>query len=129
MDDPLHVKEKDYEITLSEDPSGAPLLRFSGNMVVRSAMELNTFFDQLHDTLCARGARAVTVDVRQLKFINSTAFKPLIYWVSRITELDEPTQYQLKVRSSTRHRWQANLLNALSIFAPSVVSVEPDPEA
>jgi hypothetical protein len=128
MDEALQVKEKDYEITLSTG-EGTPCVSFSGNMVVRNAMELNIFFGQVHDELCARSARSVDVDERQLKFINSTGFKPLIYWVSLITELAEPAQYQLRVLSSARQRWQANFLNALSCFAPSVVSVQTDPQA
>ncbi len=123
----LSVRQHDYEIAFGAQPTGDAVLSLTGNITLRDPAELNAFFDQVHGELRARGVRRVAVDVRELKFINSTGFKPLIYWVSLITELDEAAQYQVRVLSSGKRRWQGSFLNALTCFAPSLVSVETDP--
>jgi len=122
----LTVNRQDFQIALGAD-AAVPLLSLTGNISLRDPAELNAFFDQVHDELRSRGVRQVAVDVRELQFINSTGFKPLIYWVNRITELDAPAQYQVRVLSSSKRRWQGSFLTALTCFAPALVSVEADP--
>jgi len=128
MDSALSMQGADYAIALGADEAGAPRLSLTGSITVRDPSELNAFFDRVHGELVSRGTRAVAVDVRELAFINSTGFKPIIYWVGLITESEEPAQYQVNVVGSGKRRWQTSFLSALSCFAPSLVRVETDPE-
>jgi len=134
MDSELSLQGSGYLIGFVLEPLatganvGIAKLSLSGSITVRDPGELNAFFDQVHQKLLSQGAREVAVDVRGLTFINSTGFKPIIYWVGLVTEADEAVQYQVRVVGSGKQRWQASFLSALSCFAPELVQVDTDPE-
>lgn len=86
------------------------------------------FLDQVLANVHAEAVRLklteVAVDVRDLEFMNSTAFKALLSWITAIVGMSAGEQYQIRFLSDARHQWQRRSLEALRCFAVNLISVD-----
>ena len=101
-----------------------PKVTVRGTVSIEDPKPLNRLVEEIHAYILSRGYRQVTVDVRQLEFMNSTGFKPLVLWLERIMGCPESSRYTLHFLSSPARRWQPVFLSALSCFAPTQVTIE-----
>jgi len=69
-------------------------------------------------------ADEVTVDVRELEFMNSSCLKSFVRWICAVQEQTAPEKYQIVFISSPSVGWQRRSLNALASLADDVVSVQ-----
>jgi len=74
-----------------------------------------------HEQALARGAEAVEVDLRELKFLSAACFRVLVGWLARVVEVPEERRYRVRFVENPFARWQQPSLNALAAFAPSIV--------
>ncbi|MBI3181130.1 MAG: hypothetical protein HYZ28_03200 [Myxococcales bacterium] len=101
-----------------------PQMAMSGSVRVTEPGELKEFFGQVHSALVGCGACEVVVDLRDLDFLNSTAFKPLVHWLGLIDQLPVDGRYTVRFRIAKERHWQKPCLGALSCFSPLLVTVE-----
>jgi hypothetical protein len=101
-------------------------LRLSGTLSTMTAQaELGRHFAQIHDHIVERKYGSFRVDVRTLTFVNSSAIRVFVNWIS----LADRARYKLVFvtdRNTTWHRLSFSVLKALS---PHTVELDDAPRA
>lgn len=108
---------------LTVEHRGGVRLKLSGNADLEMLPVLGPFLLQLHDQVIHEGERQVTVDLRELYFMNSSCFKALIMWIASVSKLDSRAMYTVQFVSNPKLHWQRRNLDAMQAFAPSLVEV------
>jgi hypothetical protein len=106
-----------------EDPRSVKL-RLIGTAESDTMTALNGLLGQLHAQAVSSGVREVTVDMRDLEFMNSSCFKAFVSWVGQVEELELERQYQIRFLSDHKKHWQERSLGALVCFATHLIRVE-----
>ena len=108
-------------ISTSHD-GGRVSLQAEGNVVVLHGeidhtspkAFLGPFFEEVHQAVEAEGLRVVKVDVRGLRFLNSSAVKELIGWVLRRNRMAPGTKYTIEFLYDSSILWQRVTLPTIS---------------
>ncbi len=118
---PLRAGGISIECTVAD---GAVCLAVAGSADADTSAALASFLDGLHQELCRVHAPRVELDVRELAFINSSSLKAIVAWIGRITKLEHEAQYGATFVVHPELRWQSRTLDAIRLFAPSIVTIE-----
>jgi hypothetical protein len=86
--------------------------------------QLDNFLRDLHAEARRCQATEVTVDVRQLEFMNSSCLKSFVRWICAVQEQVDPGKYRIVFLSSPSVGWQRRSLNALASLANEIVSIQ-----
>ena len=110
----------------SLDPGAAGVLhvKISGTADLEAKVDLEVFVKGLHAEAVRLGATKVTVDFRQLEFMNSSCFKIFVAWLAQVRDLEPAQQYRIHLLSNPSQLWQRRSLAALSCFAVDLVAIE-----
>jgi hypothetical protein len=96
----------------------------SGTADVPIRNHLDHFLREVHQEAQRCRAEEVTVDVRQLEFMNSSCLKCLVWWVSTVQEQPTEGKYKIVFVSSPSVYWQRRSLDALACLADGIISVQ-----
>jgi hypothetical protein len=119
--------------TISTSPEGGKvLLQAEGNVVVLQGeidhsspkAFLAPFFEQVHQAVQAEGLRVVRVDVRGLRFLNSSAVKELIGWVLRRNRMAPGTKYSIEFIYDSSILWQRVTMPTISHLDSEFILLE-----
>lgn len=94
-------------------------IRFEGTLasgVVQN--ELKHHLAEIHDRILADGCRVITADVQGLQFVDSSAIRLFVDWISRATY-----KYKIIFRIDPRTTWQRLSFSVLQSMAPDSVEV------
>jgi hypothetical protein len=97
----------------------------SGNADLNVRLALERFLAAVHEEARNQKLRNVSLDVRQLAFMNSSCLKSLVVWVTQIQDLPADQRYQVTLVSSPTLYWQKRSLVAISSLASDIVTIEP----
>ena len=86
--------------------------------------QLDQFQRQVHSEAQRCLAEEVTVDVRQLEFMNSSCLKSFVWWISTVQEQAGDGKYRIVFVSSPSVYWQRRSLNALACLANEIISIQ-----
>lgn len=86
--------------------------------------QLDQFLRQVHSEAQRCLAEEVTVDVRQLEFMNSSCLKSFVWWISTVQEQAGEGKYRIVFVSSPSVYWQRRSLNALACLANEIISIQ-----
>jgi len=103
------------------------VVRLSGSADLGTVLKLNEYLQQVHAEACSRKVHSVSVDLRDLDFMNSSCLKALVSWVAEVQESAQDDQYAIVIHGSERRAWQKRSLHALATLAPEVVSLKMFP--
>ncbi|HEX7500053.1 MAG TPA: hypothetical protein VF524_07065 [Polyangia bacterium] len=103
---------------------GRILVSLSGTADVTIRNQLDHFLREVHQEAQRRRAEEVTVDVRQLEFMNSSCLKCLVWWVSTVQEQPTEGKYRIVFLSSPSVYWQRRSLEALACLAGDLISIQ-----
>jgi hypothetical protein len=103
---------------------GRILVSLSGTADVTIRNQLDHFLREVHQEAQRRRAEEVTVDVRQLEFMNSSCLKCLVWWVSTVREQPTEGKYRIVFLSSPSVYWQRRSLEALACLAGDLISIQ-----
>jgi hypothetical protein len=98
----------------------------SGNADMEMLPALSPFLVEFHDRLRLKQPATVTVDFRDLYFMNSSCFKAFIVWISNIKKLDSSERYSVRFVTNAAFSWQVRNIEAIQEFAPDIVIVAAD---
>jgi hypothetical protein len=116
------VHREGFSIVLER---GDPLLlKVTGTADMDMLPVLGPFLRDLHTALCRAQAAEISVDFRDLGFMNSSCFKCFITWIASIAGLDPARRYRTCFFSNPKLHWQRRSLEAMRAFAPALVRVE-----
>jgi hypothetical protein len=96
----------------------------SGTADLNAKKTLDDFLVELHETARKCHAAEVTVDFKDLKFMNSSCLKGMVTWICAVQELPPPDQYRIVLVSSPKMQWQKRSLKALSCLAAELVTIQ-----
>jgi hypothetical protein len=96
----------------------------SGTADVTIRNHLDHFLREVHQEAQRSRAEEVTVDVRQLEFMNSSCLKCLVWWVSTVQEQPTEGKYKIVFVSSPSVYWQRRSLDALACLAEEIITIE-----
>jgi hypothetical protein len=86
--------------------------------------QLDRFLRDVHTEAQRCLAEEVTVDVRQLEFMNSSCLKCFVWWISTVQEQPGDSKYRIVFVSSPSVYWQRRSLNALACLANEIISIQ-----
>jgi hypothetical protein len=86
--------------------------------------ELGAWFSALHAAALEDGLAELSIDVRELGFVNSSALRVFVDWATLVRGEPEARRYRLRFVSDPRITWQKTALGALTALLPDVVTVE-----
>lgn len=96
----------------------------SGTITAREPMKtVQPFIEKIHAAAIASGIKELTVDIRSLTFVNSSAIRVLINWVMLVKGESEARRYKLQFVTSRAVTWQRTSLPTLQSLAPDVVTL------
>lgn len=99
------------------------LVSLSGTADLTVRNQLDHFLREVHQEAQRSRAEEVTVDVRQLEFMNSSCLKCLVWWVSTVQDQPSDTKYRIVFVSSPSVYWQRRSLDALACLAGDIISI------
>ncbi len=100
------------------------LVRMTGDADIAAQAVVGPYLRRLHTELRQSRARLVSVDLRELQFINSSCIKAFVTWIAEIVKLACDEQYRVVFHSNPAFRWQQRTLKTLQAFAPTIVDIE-----
>jgi hypothetical protein len=96
-------------------------LRFEGTLATNSArIELSRRLQDVHTSIVRDGIRSFTVDVRSLKFVDSSAIRLFVDWIARA----ESSKYRLVFITDQAMTWQRLSFAVLKSLGPNSVEVQ-----
>ena len=103
---------------------GATTVSFAGTADSRSMTAIDSLLSGLHAVMLSDKINEVTVDFRDLEFMNSSCFKAFVSWIGKVQDLPAAEQYRIVFRSDDGKHWQRRSLGALSCFAVDLIRIE-----
>jgi len=97
---------------------------FEGIADLRAVDQLKEWLPKVHAEALKLGVKDVSVDFRELDFMNSSCFKAFVVWLNALQQLEPDRQYRLCFLSNPDQHWQRRSLHALRCFAVDLVRIE-----
>jgi len=95
-------------------------VRFEGTLASTATQaELKQYLGELHDRAVADACRSMTVDVRGLQFVDSSAIRLFVDWISRASE----TGYKIVFLVDSAMTWQRLSFSVLKSMAPATIEI------
>jgi hypothetical protein len=100
--------------------TGSCELRFEGTLANHQArFELKRNIVALHERIVAEGCAAMTVDVRGLQFVDSSAIRIFVDWIARASE----AKYKIVFLIDPTMTWQRLNFSALQSMATDAIEI------
>ena len=87
---------------------------------------LGTFFAALHRSVTADGLPEVSVDVRHLTFVNSSAIRLFVDWATWVRNASPAESYVIRFRTDRRITWQRTSFSVLQSLAPGAIVIDSE---
>ena len=117
------MKENDFTADASTSERRIQVsLTGTADLTVKT--QLDRFLRAVHTEAQRCLAEEVTVDVRQLEFMNSSCLKCLVWWISTVQEQPGEGKYRIVFVSSPSVYWQRRSLNALACLANDIITIQ-----
>jgi hypothetical protein len=108
------------EITVQRD-----VVCMKGVLSMRSPSETVTpFLRRIHLATIDAGLKNLTVDLTQLRFMNSSSIRSLVDWVEWIRKEPDAKRYRLTFLTKPDVTWQQTTLAAIRAFGGDHVAVQ-----
>ena len=117
------MKENDFTADASTSERRIQVsLTGTADLTVKT--QLDRFLRNVHSEAQRCLAEEVTVDVRQLEFMNSSCLKCFVWWISTVQEQAGEGKYRIVFVSSPSVYWQRRSRNALACLANDIITVQ-----
>jgi hypothetical protein len=118
----IHSAELRSEV--SSDLPTLLQLRLVGTAESDAMGLLGPLLKKVHAEALGHHVREVTVDLRDLEFMNSSCFKVFVSWVGELEDVAPERQYRIRFLSDENKHWQGRSLGALMCFATHLICIE-----
>ena len=117
------MKETDFTADASTSERRI-LVHLAGTADLTVKSQLDRFLREVHAEAQRCLAEEVTVDVRQLEFMNSSCLKCFVWWISTVQEQPGEARYRIVFVSNPSVYWQRRSLNALACLASDIITIQ-----
>jgi hypothetical protein len=90
------------------------------------ARALGAFFASLHRAVSLDGLPEISVDVRHLTFVNSSAIRLFVDWATWVRSANPGEGYVIRFRTDRRITWQRTSFSVLQSLAPRSIVVDSE---
>jgi len=90
----------------------------------KPGMFMEPFIDEVHNSIVANGIKAISVDITNLRFLNSAGIREFVDWVMKLNELDVAKRYSIKFLCNAEHKWQESSMSTLIFLNAEYTSKE-----
>lgn len=118
------VSIEGFTISSSAGPGGDLHVDLAGNCDSSALASLEDFLGRVHAAGAGGRVRQVTVRCENLYFMNSSAVKCFVTWLSRVKTLPAADRYSVTVRTNRALNWQSRCFSAISRSAPDVLRLD-----
>lgn len=119
----LELNDSTIRITVRPQGSSGVLVEFSGVLGQRDPGRLLTgFFDDLRKLMTEQRRTSVSVDFRELRFMNSSCFKYFATWIK--TNNTHATPHSIHFVLNKSFHWQEVSIHALRCFSANEITIE-----
>jgi hypothetical protein len=87
---------------------------------------LSPFFAALHEAAQQDGLAELSVDVRQLTFVNSSAIRLFVDWATWLSSAGPAQRYVVRFRTDRRITWQRTSFLVLQSLAPQAIVIDSE---
>lgn len=102
-----------------------PAVQLSGVIAVSDpGRVLGPFFAALHRAATSDKLPVISVDVRHLTFVNSSAIRLFVDWATWVRNAPAHEAYVLRFRTDRRITWQRTSFSVLQTLAPNAIVVD-----
>jgi hypothetical protein len=123
MIDALSAVQKEGLNLVPEVSSDAITVKMSGSCDSQTMVVLDRFLASLHLEVMRIGAKSVVLDCENLYFMNSSALKCFVTWLTKVKAIPPPDRYHVSVHINRFLAWQQRSFGAICRSAPDVLSV------
>lgn len=110
-------------VTLEIDPTGR--LSLSGTIATRDPAEsIVPLFRSLHNAVIEDGLHEFKIDLAALTFVNSSAIRLFVDWITWIKNEQQPRRYKVVFITNPQITWQKTSLGVLKSLAPEIVVLQ-----
>jgi hypothetical protein len=110
-------------VILQVDPAGR--LTLSGTIATRDPAEsIVPLFRNLHNAVMEDGLREFKIDLAGLTFVNSSAIRLFVDWITWIKNEQPARRYRAVFITNPQITWQKTSLGVLKSLAPEVVVLQ-----
>jgi len=110
-------------VTLSIAPEGK--LTLTGTIATRDPAEgIAPFFRSIHNAVMGDKLKAFRIDLSALTFVNSSAIRLFVDWVTWIKNEPADVRYKAVIVMDPQVTWQKTSLGVLKSLAPEVVELK-----
>jgi hypothetical protein len=110
--------------TISPDLEAEPCtVVVAGSCDSTTLPHLERFLAELHAAMVQASAPQVAVICENLYFMNSSAIKCFVTWLSRIKALPPDKRYRVTVQTNRFLAWQGRSFDAIQRSAPDILHV------
>lgn len=100
-------------------------LTLTGTIATRDPADgIAPFFRKVHDATLADKLPSFRIDLSQLTFVNSSAIRLFVDWVSWIKSGPAGTRYKAVIMMNSKITWQKTSLGVLKSLAPDIVELQ-----
>lgn len=82
---------------------------------------ITPYFEKIHEQIISNDIKEVTLDFKNLNFLNSSGIKTITKWIMKIPTLPDDKKYKMKLYYSESITWQHTSLKILTYLAPGNV--------
>jgi hypothetical protein len=110
-------------VKLKVDPAGR--LSLDGTIATRDPAEMMLpLFRSLHRAVIEDGLREFKIDLSALTFVNSSAIRLFVDWITWIKNETAARRYKAVFVTNSQITWQKTSLGVLKSLAPDVVDLQ-----
>jgi hypothetical protein len=110
-------------VNLQVDPAGK--LTLTGTIATRDPAEsIAPLFRSLHNAIMADGLHEFKIDLAGLTFVNSSAIRLFVDWITWVKNEQQPRRYKVVLVTNPHITWQSTSLGVLKSLAPEVVVLQ-----
>lgn len=110
-------------VAISIDPGGK--LTLTGTIATRDPAEgIAPFFRSVHNSIVADKSKEFKIDLSGLTFVNSSAIRLFVDWVTWIKNEPAENRYRAIIVMNPQITWQKTSLGVLKSLAPEVVQLQ-----
>jgi hypothetical protein len=103
---------------------GPSLLRIKGTITLPDpSKKLQPFLDRVHRAIMADGVKEYQVDVTDLTFVNSSAIRLFVDWVTRLEASGRP--YKIAFITDRTKTWQRTAFKGIASLGGESVRILP----
>ncbi len=112
----IEINAEKYQVSYTAETA---VVTFTGSLLLNGASAYESILQLLKDAACKQDSKQLIIDIRELKFLNSSGINMMTKFIMYIADSDT-VQLGIKVCAYKKIAWQARLAINLQRLMPAL---------